>query len=69
MSKGMQIFKETDLRRAIRAFQKAGLSIARAEIDRDGKIIVVVGEGTAIQGSKVNEWDELYGENQPETRQ
>jgi hypothetical protein len=41
MSKGMLTFKETDLRRAIRAFQKAGLPIARAEIDRDGKIVVV----------------------------
>jgi hypothetical protein len=70
MSKGMQIFKQTDLLRAIKTFQKAGLPIARAEIDRDGKIVVVVGgEGTAIQGSKVSEWDELYGANQTETRQ
>jgi hypothetical protein len=67
MSKGLQIFKQTDLLRAIRTFQKAGLSIARAEIDRDGKIIVVAGEGT--QAGAGNEWDELYGANQTETRQ
>ena len=47
MSKGLQIFKQTDLLRAIRTFQKAGLSIARAEIDRDGKIVVVTGEAKA----------------------
>jgi hypothetical protein len=46
MSKGMLTFKETDLRRAIRAFQKAGLSIARAEIDQDGKIVVVTGNSS-----------------------
>ena len=46
MSKGLQIFKQTDLLRAIRTFQKAGLSIARAEIDRDGKIIVVTGSNS-----------------------
>ena len=57
MSKGLQIFKQTDLLRAIKTFQKAGLPVARAEIDRDGKIVVVVGEGKTIQESTVNEWD------------
>jgi hypothetical protein len=58
MSKRLQIFKQTDLLRAIKTFQKAGLAVARAEIDRDGKIIVVVaGEGKTIQESTVNEWD------------
>ena len=57
MSKGMQIFKETDLRRAIKAFQKLGLPIAGAEIHRDGKIVVVVGEGKTVQESTVNEWE------------
>jgi hypothetical protein len=37
----MVMLEETDLRRAIRASQKAGLSIARVEIDQDGKIVVV----------------------------
>ena len=67
MAKGLLTFKETDLRRAIKTFQKLGLPIARAEIHRDGKIIVVTGEG--IQGSAGNEWDELYGANQTEIRQ
>ena len=43
MPRGLQIFKQTDLLRAIKTFQKAGLPVARAEIDRDGKIIVVTG--------------------------
>jgi hypothetical protein len=33
MSKGLQAFKQTDLLRAIKTFQKAGLPVARAEID------------------------------------
>ena len=37
----MVMLEETDLRRAIRASQKAELSIARVEIDQDGKIVVV----------------------------
>jgi hypothetical protein len=55
MPKGLQIFKQTDLLRAIKTFQKAGLPVARAEIDRNGKIVVVAGEGN--KGSTVNEWD------------
>jgi hypothetical protein len=34
MSKGPLTFKQTDLLRAIKTFQKAGLPVARAEIDR-----------------------------------
>jgi hypothetical protein len=62
MSKGMQIFKQTDLLRAIRTSQKAGLSIARVEIDRDGKIVVVVGEGKSTDEKRMtnaNPWDEV----------
>jgi hypothetical protein len=58
MPKGLQIFKQTDLLRAIRTFQKAGLSIARAEIDRDGKIVVVAGEGKSKE-ERANEWDHI----------
>jgi len=58
MSKGLQIFKQTDLLRAIKTFQKAGLSIARAEIDRDGKIVVVVGEGKKAEdtATELDRW-------------
>ena len=57
MSKGPLTFKQTDLLRAIRTSQKAGLSIARVEIDRDGKIVVVVGEGNAKAESTATELD------------
>ena len=57
MSKGLQIFKQTDLLRAIRTSQKAGLSIARVEIDRDGKIIVVTGNGNAKAENTATELD------------
>ena len=55
MPKGLQIFKQTDLLRAIRTFQKAGLPIVRAEIDRDGKIVVVTGSNSEQpeQGDKI----------------
>jgi hypothetical protein len=41
MSRGVQTFKETDLTKAIRGAQKAGLNVHRFEIDRAGKIVVL----------------------------
>ena len=64
MPKGKQIFRETDLRRAIRTFQKLGLPVARVEIDRDGKIVVIVGEcKSRDEGmATANPWDEVLHE-------
>jgi hypothetical protein len=56
-------FKQTDLLRAIKTFQKAELPIARAEIDRDGKIVVVTGKQTdANTITNSNPWDEVLHE-------
>jgi hypothetical protein len=60
MPKKAQIFRETDLRRAIRAFQKLGLPIAGAEIHRDGKIVVVVGDGKQESAANDNAGGESW---------
>jgi len=65
MSKRPLTFKETDLRRAIRTSQKAGLSIGRVEIDRDGKIVLVTGEAKSTDENRMtngNPWDEVLYE-------
>jgi hypothetical protein len=41
MSRGLQVFRQTDITKAIRAAQKAGLDVHRVEIDRAGKIVVL----------------------------
>jgi hypothetical protein len=41
MSRGVQIFRQTDVLKAIMAAQKAGLEVHRFEIDRAGKIVVL----------------------------
>jgi hypothetical protein len=41
--RGPASFRQSDVTRAIRATQKAGVALARVKIGRDGKIILVTG--------------------------
>jgi hypothetical protein len=43
MSRGQQTFRQGDVTRALRAVRKAGVEVLRVEVDRDGEIVVVVG--------------------------
>lgn len=60
MSRAPSTFRQRDLTAAVKAVVAAGLSVARAEVDKDGKIVVVTGnpQEAADDGSKAaNEWD------------
>jgi hypothetical protein len=60
MGRGPCIFKQRDITKAVRAVAAAGIGVARVEIARDGRIIVVAGqpqiEQAGAQGR--NEWDD-----------
>jgi hypothetical protein len=43
MSRGVQIFRHTDVKKATIAVLGAGLEVQRVEIDRAGKIVIVTG--------------------------
>ncbi len=64
MGHGRCTFKEVDLTRALRAAKKAGAQVARAEVARDGKIVLVLKkDGEALSIGERNEWDEIDGED------
>lgn len=42
MSREPQSFKQTDLTKTIRGARKAGLDVKRVEIDRAGKIVIII---------------------------
>jgi hypothetical protein len=44
MSRGAQTFRQGDVTKALKAAAAAGIDVGRVEIDRDGKIIVIVAE-------------------------
>src|SRR5450759_768940 len=43
MSRGQQKFKQGDVTKALKATVKAGITVGRVEIDKDGKIVIVTG--------------------------
>lgn len=50
-------FRKIDLTRAIGAFTKCGLKVAKAEIDLDGKIVIVCAEAVEERApSKLEAW-------------
>ena len=57
MGHGKATFKQADLTRALRAVEKAGRDVVRAEIDRDGRIVLVFKNGEEVLVER-NEWDE-----------
>jgi hypothetical protein len=59
MSRGAQIFRQTDVAKAIKAALSLGLSVARFEIDRDGKIVVIIGAPVPDAANDNNEWDSV----------
>jgi len=61
MSRGVQNFKLTDLRRALRAAKAEGLDVASCRISKDGSIEVQVGKPAteAALAGETNEWDSV----------
>ena len=56
MGHGPATFKQADLTRALRAAEKAGRDVARAEVARDGRIILVFRNGDEEIVER-DEWD------------
>jgi hypothetical protein len=56
MGHGKATFKQADLTRALRAVEKAGRDVVRAEITHDGRIVLVFKNGGEVLVER-NEWD------------
>jgi len=56
MGRRVCAFRKSDIRRAVQAVLKAGIEVARIEIDKEGKIIIVSGAPTTGQTTELDEW-------------
>jgi hypothetical protein len=54
-------FRQTDLVRALKSAKLAGVSVARIEIDKEGKIVLVVGTPAEekVEVAATNPWDRV----------
>jgi len=64
MARGPLTFRQQDLVRALKGAKAAGIEIARVEIDKAGKIVMVTGKRSLdLPEASQNPWDEVRHEN------
>ena len=57
MGRGQSTFKQRDVREAVKAVIKAGCEVTRVEIDKNGKIAILTGNGQERDRPPSSEWD------------
>src|SRR5262249_53431439 len=61
MSRAPSTFRQQDVTRAVKAVTAAGVRIARVEIDKTGKIVIITADPTnqPDETTGANEWDRV----------
>jgi hypothetical protein len=61
MARAPSTFRQQDVTRAVKAVSAAGVHIARIEIDKSGKIVIITAGSTdqPDETTEVNEWDRI----------
>jgi len=63
MARGNLTFRQSDVTRDVKAVVAAGVEVARVEVDRQGRIVVIAGKPVSKEGRGGNEWDSVLGES------
>jgi hypothetical protein len=61
MARAPSTFRQQDVTRAVKAVAAAGVNIARIEIDKAGKIVIITAgaPGQSDENTEGNEWDRV----------
>ncbi|HEY9359190.1 MAG TPA: hypothetical protein VIQ50_02055 [Xanthobacteraceae bacterium] len=61
MARAPSTFRQQDVTRAVKAVTAAGVHIARIEIDKSGKIVIITADQPDRLGNmaEANEWDRV----------
>lgn len=52
MARGSLTFRQRDLVRALKGARAAGLEVLKVEIDKDGKIVVIIGKSDTASDAR-----------------
>jgi len=63
VSRSPATFKQRDVKAAIKAAVDAGVSVARIELDREGRIIIIAGKPSEQGVTEVNALDAWMARN------
>jgi hypothetical protein len=56
MPRSPRLFRESDIRRAIKATRSSGIEIGRIEIGQDGRIVVVPARDPETEPTALEQW-------------
>jgi hypothetical protein len=59
MSRGPCTFKQSDVTKAVKAVVAAGVDVARVEVGKDGRIVVIAGKPSPDKEKGGGEWDRI----------
>jgi hypothetical protein len=59
MSRGAQTFKQRDFTKALKGAEKAGKIVQRAELRKDGSILLDFDPAKRPDDPNINEWDDV----------
>jgi hypothetical protein len=60
MTRAPSTFRQQDITKAVKAVTRAGMNIARIEVAKDGRIVIIpAAEGAQIGAGEDNEWDQV----------
>jgi hypothetical protein len=58
MSRAPCTFKQRDVTAAVKAVTAAGIDVARVEVDKTGRIVIIAGKpGESMSGEGSSSWD------------
>ena len=66
MARAPSTFRQQDVTRAVKAVVAAGVDIARVEIDRAGKIVIIAAKASTTEkddlDTELEEWEARHGQ-------
>jgi hypothetical protein len=68
MSRAPSTFRQRDVTAAFKAAKAAGVDVARVEVAKDGRIVIVVGSPGDSTSGDSNPWDEVLTHASDEKR-